>query len=206
MKKPVFSKIALVVCLFVMSSAAFGQQQQHRPRRSGGLDNLSLPSTGTATASFSWQTVTLDGAGFSVMMPGFPDEMSKEMGQSGAKLREYRVKVDGTNYAVGVFLDFPAELKQLPNFAEQYLDLLPTNMIKSAQYASRDYKLTSQRAITINDYPGRQYKFDSTDYTCTMRVYVAEHSIYVVAAEGHRATFSTEKAEKFLSSFTLKEN
>ncbi len=206
MKKPVFSKIALAVCLFVMSSAAFGQQQQHRPRRSGGLDNLSLPSTGAAIASSSWQTVAPAEAGFSVMMPGLPDEMSKEMGPNNVNLREYRVKADGTDYVVGVLLNFPPELLQQPQFRERYLDLLPTGMIRSAEYASKNYKMTSQRAITINDYPGRQYKFDSSDYTCTMRVYVAEHSIYVVAVESPKATLSPDKVEKFLSSFTLKEN
>ena len=206
MKKTVFSKIALAVCLFVMSSAAFGQQQQHRPRRSGGLDNMSLPSTGAAIASSSWQTVAPAGAGFSVMMPGLPDEMSKEMGQSGANLREYRVKADGTDYVVGVMLNFPRQLLQQPDFTEQYLNLLPGGMIRSAQYASRNYKLASQRAITIDDYPGRQYKFDSPDYTCTMRVYIAEQSIYVVAVESRKETLSTEKVEKFLSSFSLKEN
>ncbi len=207
MKKCVFSKTALVVCLVVMSSATFGQQQQHRPRRSGGLDNLSLPSTDVTIASSSWQTVAPAGAGFSVMMPGLPDEMSKEMGPNNAtNLREYRVKADGTDYVVGVILDFPPELLQQPKFTEQYLDLLPNGMIRSAEYAGKNYKLTSQRGITINDHPGRQYKFDSSDYTCTMRVYVAEHSIYVVAVESRKATLSAEKVEKFLSSFTLKEN
>jgi hypothetical protein len=203
----VFSKIALAVCLFLMSSAAFGQQQQHRPRRSGGLDNLSLPSTEVTIASSSWQTVAPDGVGFSVMMPGLPDEMSKQMGPNNStNLREYRVKADGTDYVVGVILNFPRELLQQPNFTQQYFDLLPTGMIRSADYASRNYKLISQRAVTINDYPGRQYKFDSEDYTCTMRAYITESSIYVVSVESRKATLSTEKVEKFLSSFTLKED
>jgi hypothetical protein len=47
---------------------------------------------------------------------------------------------------------------------------------------------------------------DSADYTCTMRVVVAENSIYVMAVESEKAKLSTENVEKFLASFTLLEN
>jgi len=199
-----FSATLLVVCLAVLSVNAFGQQQ--RRRSSGGLDNLSLPSTGAAIASSSWHKFAPEGAGFSVMMPGLPDETSKELGPGAANLNEYRVKKDGTEYVVGVLLNFPAELLQRPGFMAKYFELLPDAMMRSAEYAGRNYKLSSQRSISVNDYPGRQYKMDSTDYTCTMRVVVAEHSIYVVAVESAKASLSTENVEKFLASFTVEGN
>jgi len=186
-----------------MSSAAFGQQRQ--PRRSGGLDNLSLPSTAASIASSSWQEFAPDGAGFSVMMPGLPDETSKDM-PNATNLREYRVKNNGTEYIVGVFLNFPVEMLHDPKFMATYFDVLPRAMIGSAEYVGKNYKLIAQRAITLNDFPGRQFKFDSADYTCTMRVFLAEHSIYVVSIESPKATLSTDSVEKFLSSFSLKEN
>ncbi|HEV2914773.1 MAG TPA: hypothetical protein VGX92_15960 [Pyrinomonadaceae bacterium] len=85
MNKKTFSTVVLLTCLFVMSSAALGQQQR-RARRSGGLDNLSLPSTGAAIASSaSWQEFAPEGAGFSVMMPGLPEEMSKNLAPGRAR-------------------------------------------------------------------------------------------------------------------------
>jgi hypothetical protein len=199
-----FSTTLLLVCLAVLSGSAFAQQQ--RRRSSGGLDNLSLPSTGRSIASSSWQKFAPEGAGFSVMMPGLPDETSKEVGPSATNLNEYRVKTAGTEYVVGVLLNFPAQLLQSPDFMAKYFEILPSAMMRSAEYAGRNYKLSSQRSISINDYPGRQYKMDSADYTCTMRVVVAEHSIYVVAVESAKATLSTENVEKFLASFTIEEN
>jgi hypothetical protein len=200
----IFSTVLLVLCLAVMSSAALGQQRQ--PRRSGGLDNMSLPSTDVAIASSSWQEFAPEGAGFSVMMPGLPDEMSKDMGPNATNLREYRVKNNGTEYIVGVFLNFPVEMIHDPKFMATYFDVLPRAMIGSAEYAGKNYKLIAQRAITLNDFPGRQFKFDAADYTCTMRVFLAEHSIYIISIESPKASASIESAEKFFSSFALKGN
>lgn len=204
MNQKLFQISLLLVCLAVLSVSAFGQQQRRRSR--GGLDNLSLPSTGQSLASSAWQKFAPEGAGFSVMMPGLPDETSKEVGQGTTNLNEYRVKTGGTEYVVGVLLNFPAQLLQNPDFMAKYFEILPTAMMRSSEYAGRNYRLSSQRSISINDYPGRQYKMDSTNYTCTMRVVVAEQSIYVVAVESAKATLSTENVEKFLSSFRIEEN
>lgn len=208
MNKKIFSTLLLVVCLAVMTSAAFGQQQQRRRMRSGGLDNLSLPSTGTAIAYTSWQRVAPAGAGFSVMMPGYPDEMSRDMTreQNAVGLREYRVKAGDAEYIVGVVLNLPVELTQQTDFADRYLQLLPMGLMKSAQHASKNYKLTSQRSISINDHPGRQYKFDAPDYTCTLRAYLTGQRVYIIAVESPKAAVAVEGAEKFFSSFTLEEN
>lgn len=206
MNKKIFSTSLLLVCLALMSSAAFGQQQR-RARPSRGLDNLSLPSTdATIASSSSWQEFSPDGAGFSVLMPGLPDELSKDVGPKAMNLREYRVKNGGTEYIVGVFLNFPVEMIHDPKFMATYFDVLPRAMIGSAEYAGKNYKLIAQRAITLNDFPGRQFKFDSADYTCTMRVFLAEHNIYIISIESPKASVSTDSMEKFLSSFALKEN
>ncbi|HEX8143615.1 MAG TPA: hypothetical protein VF553_13525 [Pyrinomonadaceae bacterium] len=206
MNKKAFSTVLFFVCLSVMSCVALGQQPR-RPRRSGGLDNLSLPSTGVSLAAASWQQVAPEGAGFSVMMPGLPDELTRDMTpeQNAVGMRQYHVKADGAEYTVGVVLNLPSQITEQPGFAAKYFQLLPTGMIKSAEYAQKNYVLASQRSISINDYPGRQYKFDSTDYTCMMRVYLIERSVYVLAVESPKASVSTDNVEKFLSSFTLKE-
>jgi hypothetical protein len=204
--KKAFSAVVLLMCLTVMASAALGQQQR-RTRRSGGLDNLSLPSTGASIASSSWREFAPDGAGFSVMMPGLPEEMTKNMtpGPRSIEMREYRLKADASEYMIGVALNFPSELMQQPGFAAQYYQMLPTVMIKSAEYAGKHYSLVSQRAVSVEDHTGRQFKFDSPDYTCTMRVFLTDKSVYVISVESLKASPSPEGLEKFFSSFTLKE-
>ena len=208
MNKKAFSTIVLLMCLSLMSSAALGQQQQRRTRRSGGLDNLSLPSTGASIASSSWREFAPEGVGFSVMMPGLPEEMSKNMtpGPRSIEMREYRLRADASEYLIGVALNFPAELMQQPGFADRYFQMLPTAMIKSAENASKHYSLVSQRAVSLQDYAGRQFKFDSPDYTCTMRVFLTDRSVYVISVESLKAAPPAEGVEKFFSSFSLKEN
>jgi hypothetical protein len=183
------------------------QQPRGRARRSGGLDNLSLPSTGASLMSASWQQVAPQGAGFSVMMPGFPEEMSNDevKAPNAPGLRQYHVKADGIEYTVAVLLNLPTVITDEPGFAAQYFKMLPTGMMKSAEYAKKNYVLASQRAVSINGYPGRHYKFDSTDYTCLMRVYIIERSVYIMAVESPKSVVSDANVEKFLSSFAIKE-
>jgi hypothetical protein len=109
-----FSTLLLLVCLAVMSSVALGQQQQRRARRSGGLDNMSLPSTGVVASSAGWQEVAPEGTGFSVMMPGTPDEMSNQLGTGPLSLRIFHVRAGDVEYATGVVLNFPVELSEQP--------------------------------------------------------------------------------------------
>jgi hypothetical protein len=204
MNKKAFSTVALLLCLAAMCGSALAQQQQRS--RSGGLDNLSLPSAGVSRAPASWQTVAPRGAGFSVLMPGLPQDESRDFGEGRVAMRSYRVKAEGMEYAAGVMLNFPSEMMQQPGFAARYFQLVPELMTVSVEYKDKHYKLTDQRAVSIGDRPGRNYQFDSTDYTCTMRVYLGEQSIYIMIVESPKAVVSNANVEKFLSSFAFKEN
>jgi hypothetical protein len=205
MNKKAFRMVIVLLCLAAMSGAALAQQQQPR-RRSGGLDNLSLPSVGVALSSSSWQTVAPQGAGFSVLMPGLPEDESRDFGEGRIAMRIYRVKAEGMEYAAGVMLNFPTEMMRQPGFAARYFQMIPELMTASIEYKDKHYKLVDQRAVSVNNRPGRNYKFDSTDYACTMRVYLGEQSIYILIVESPKAVVSNLNVEKFLSSFTLKEN
>jgi hypothetical protein len=202
--KKVFSAFALLFCLFVMSGVSLAQQQQRR--RSGGLDNLSLPSTGAALALSSWQTVTPEGAGFSVLMPGSPAEESRDFGQGRISMRIYRVKSQEMEYAAGVMLNFPSEMMQQPGFAARYFQMLPDLMTASSEYKDRNYKLIAQRNVSTENHPGRQYKFDSETNILTMRVYLAERSIYLMIVESPKVAISNDNLDKFFSSLTFTEN
>lgn len=208
MNKKAFSTVLFFVCLSVMSCVAIAQQPRSRARRSGGLDNMSLPSTGASLAAASWQQVAPQGAGFSVMMPGLPEEMSNDAvkGPNAPGMRQYQVKADDAEYTVAVLLNLPTVITDEPGFAAQYFKMLPTGMMKSAEYAKKNYALTSQRAVSLGGYPGRHYKFDSADYTCMMRVYIIERSVYIMAVESPKSAVSSANVEKFLSSFAIKED
>jgi hypothetical protein len=202
--KKTLSMFALLLCLFAMSSAALAQQQQRR--RSGGLDNLSLPSTSVSVASAYWQTLAPEGLGFSVMMPGRPEEESKDFGQGRIAMRIYRVKAEEMDYAAGVMLNFPREVMQQPGFAARYFQIMPEMMTASTDYKEKHYKLIAQRDVSVENHPGRQYKFDSTANTLTMRVYLGERSVFIMIVESPKVSVSNDNLEKFFSSFTFKEN
>jgi hypothetical protein len=204
--KKVLSTLILLLCLFAMSSAALAQQPQRR--RSGGLDNLSLPSRGVTTAAPTpyWQTLTPEGLGFSVMMPGRPEEESRDFGQGRIQMRIYRVKAEEMDYAAGVMLNFPPELMQQPGFAARYFQIMPEMLTASTDYKERRYKLISQSDVSVENHPGRQYKFDSAANTLTMRVYLGDRSIFIMIVESPKVSISNDNLEKFLSSFAFKEN
>lgn len=202
MNKKAFSTLALLICLFAMSSAALAQQR----RRSGGLDNLSLPSAGVSVAPAYWQTLAPEGLGFSVLMPGRPEEESRNFGEGRIAMRIYRVKSEEMEYAAGVMLNFPRELMQQPGFAARYFQIMPEMMTTSNEYKERRYKLISQRDVSVDNHPGRQYRFDSTAQTLTMRVYLGERSIFILIVESPKVSISNDNLEKFLSSFTFQEN
>jgi hypothetical protein len=201
--KKALSTFALLLCLFAMASAAVAQQQR---RRSGGLDNLSLPSTGVPAASAYWQTLAPEGAGFSVMMPGRPAEESRDFGEGRIAMRIYRVKAQEMEYAAGVMLNFPREVMQQPGFAARYFQIMPEMMTASTDYKEKHYKLISQRDVSVDNHPGRQYKFDSTANTLTMRVYLGERSVFIMIVESPKVSISNDNLDKFLSSFAFKEN
>jgi hypothetical protein len=186
-----------------MSSAALAQQR----RRSGGLDNLSLPSRGVSVAPTAyWQALAPEGLGFSVMMPGRPEEESRDFGEGRIQMRIYRVKAEEMDYAAGVMLNFPAELMKQPGFAARYFQIMPEMLTASTDYKERRYKLISQRDVSVENHPGRQYKFDSAENTLTMRVYLGERSIFIMIVESPKVSISNDNLEKFLSSFAFKEN
>lgn len=106
MNQKLFRGLTLAVC--VLSFVAVGQQPSARARRGGGggLDNLSLPSTtarvsAATTGAGEWQMFTPEGAGFSVLLPGIPEDptqMGREQGTANPLLRVYRLAVGGVKY------------------------------------------------------------------------------------------------------------
>lgn len=108
MNKKIFRGMMLLVSVCALSGAAAAQQPSARARR-GGLDNLSLPSTTARVASAStgasaWQTFAPEGAGFSVSLPGLPEEPTqgaRASGQLPSQMRSYRLAAGDLKFELG---------------------------------------------------------------------------------------------------------
>ena len=96
MNKKIFRALALAVSVCALAFVASGQQPS-KPRR-GGLDNLSLPSTSARVSAATnagagegaWLTFAPEGAGFSISLPGMPDEGTLAGRQSGQVPAQFR--------------------------------------------------------------------------------------------------------------------
>ena len=183
--------------------------QQPQPRR-GGLDNLSLSSNAGATsADAPWQLFAPEGAGFSVLVPGVPEEVTKrgrEAGTLAAQLRGYQLMAaDGLKYEFARTGQLPAAVATGPGFAEKFFAQNAEVLTYALQHENPQagFKLAGERAVSVAGYAGREYEFAATGLRSVARVYLIERAIFVLAVSGSEAALTPDKAGKFLDSFSV---
>ena len=208
MSKKLFRAALVAACVCASAFAAAGQQPA-RTRR-GGLDNLSLPSTSTRVASAStgasaWQTFAPEGAGFSVMLPGMPEEPARGQGQTSAQLRSYRLAAGGLKYEIARTPPLPARVVENPGFAEQFFAGAAEGLTAAIQHENPQikFRLVSQQTISLDGYEGREFEFAAEGHRAVARVFLIEGSLFAVGVHGAKAEMTPDTVNKFLDSFAL---
>jgi hypothetical protein len=205
MKRKFLRAALLVVSLGALSLTALAQQQ---PRR-GGLDSMSLitnAGTPAATDSAGWQLFAPEGAGFSVVVPGTPTEVTKrgrEAGTLAPQFRSYQLAdADGVKYEFGRTGQLPAQFAGADfeaRFFAQNAEALTIVMQHANPQAH--FRLVDERPVSVAGYAGREYEFAGTGVRALGRVYLIERAIFVLGVSGRESALTDEKAGKFLDSF-----
>ncbi|MCA1636314.1 MAG: hypothetical protein LC802_22135 [Acidobacteria bacterium] len=211
MKRTIFVRsFALSACL---ACAAAASAQQPRARR-GGLDNLSLPSRGAGSAASpvdapaGWLTFAPEGAGFTVSMPGVPEEPTPRGASAGARgqqFRSYRLREGGLDYEIVRTPPLPPEVFAKENFEDEFYAMLPRFLALGAKAGMPELHLemTGERAVESGGRAGREYDFSSRTHRSRVRVFLVERAMLFVALTGAKAAFSEAKLRAYLDSFTL---
>ena len=220
MNKNIFRGAMLLASACVLSAVVAAQEPQSQQRkqqrqparaRGGGLDNLSLPSTRARAASAStsadaWQTFAPEGAGFSVSLPGLPEEATqaaRASGQLAPQFRHYRLIAGGCLYDLGRTAQLPEHLFSQPGFLDKFFAM-------SAQYLSIAlaqknqqirFKLVSEQPISLDGYEGREYEFDAEGHRAVVRLFVIERALFSLSAIGSKSELMPENVNRFLNSF-----
>jgi hypothetical protein len=215
-KKILRGLLLLVSVCALPAVAAAQQEQQPQPARArrGGLDNLSLPSTAARVASASdgasaWQTFAPEGAGFSVSLPGLPEERGRagHAGRDGsaAQFRNYQLTSGGLKYEIGRTGQLPEQLLSQPDYMERFFAGASQGIAAALARENQQikYKLVSEQTISLDGYEGREYEFAAEGHRAVARLFLIERSIYGLSVIGAKSVMTPEHVERFLNSFAL---
>jgi hypothetical protein len=210
MKRTIFARpFALSACL--ACACAVASAQQPRARR-GGLDNLSLPSRGAGSAApadapAGWLVFAPEGAGFTVAMPGVPEEPTAAGRRAGSvpqQFRSYRLQDGGLDYEIVRTPPLPTELFAKENFEDEFYAMLPRFLARGARAGMPQFNLemVGERAVESNGHAGREYEFSSRTHRSQVRVFLVGRGMLFVALTGQKSAFSEAKMRAYLDSFT----
>jgi hypothetical protein len=219
--KHIFRGAMLLASACVLSAAVAAQepppqqqrQQQRQPARArgGGLDNLSLPSTRARAASAStntdvWQTFAPEGAGFSVSLPGLPEEATqaaRASGQLAPQFRHYRLIAGGSLYDLGRTAQLPEHLFSQPGFLDKFFARTAQYLDAALAQKSRQikFKLVSEEPISLDGYEGREYEFDAEGHRAVVRLFLIERALFTISVIGPKSELVPENVSRFLNSF-----
>jgi hypothetical protein len=211
MRERFLCAVVALVCLWgALPQAAPGQQTAPLPRRGGGLDNLSLPSTmaraaAAEAAAGGWRKVEPAGVGFSVLMPGAPEEMMYRIRQTerplGLYFRHWRLRADGVEYHVMVKRGTGDDIE---NFQRMLRMTMPRDLMRSPDDPEK-MQLTDEGWVADRGLDAQEFDYESERDLGRVRLYTFERLVYVLAMTGHKTSFNEEKAGKFFKSFAVGE-
>lgn len=219
MNKKIFRALTLAVAVCALSFVAAGQQPSARARRSGGgsgLDNLSLPSTTahvsaattTTTDAGAWQMFAPEGAGFSVMLPGMPEESTlagREQGTVNALFRGYRLAAGGVKYELTRTPPLPEQLTAHPDYRDKFFEGMKQGLTAGLQAMNPQakFRLAAHQAISVGGFEGREYEYTAAGHRAAARVFLVNNCIYALTVLGAKSELTPETINRFLNSFAV---
>ena len=147
-----------------------------------------------------WSTFTSEAGGFSISMPGLPEEESQltatEYGTTEA--HTFIAEDAGFGYSA-IYADYPNNLIQAYP-ADVILGGISFGVI--SQSAG---ELLSSAEITFNDYPGKALDIASPvgDSVLMVRLYLVGNRIYQLSVVSVSARINDENVNRFFDSFRL---
>ncbi|NJP04393.1 MAG: hypothetical protein HC837_01540 [Chloroflexaceae bacterium] len=156
----------------------------------------------SATGSEDWIEFSSEEGGFTVMMPGTPEEGSQDVGTDAGQmgLATYQFTTDAAAYTV-MFSDFPEDMIGAVD---------PQELLLGGQegaLTSLDGELISEREVDLDGYPGREIVAEAQvggiDAILKGRFYLVDNRLYQTLVIGQQDAVDEEDIDYFLDSFSL---
>jgi hypothetical protein len=156
----------------------------------------------SACGSAEWKEFTSSEGGFSVSMPGAPQEETQTVPTAAGDIELHTFLVDqgASGYFVGYF-DVPSEL-----LAASDPGTLLNGGIQGA-FGNIDGNIENQRDITLNGFPGIEasgtFSFEGETGTIKARAYLVNERVYQIYAAVQGTGGQSPDIDRFLDSFKL---
>ncbi len=193
----------LLLFAFAWTPAAFAQK---RTKTSAQQEAPPPPPPAVEYNARAWKTFVSPEGGFSVSMPGTPVKAGELLTSDSGPLAHYShtLKTSMAEYGVS-YSDFPYAI----NEPEQIKSSFDSG--RDALLADMKLRLTSERDITIDGFPGRQIVAESETYAFHDRFLAVNKRLYqvvIVVPKGKQkptelARFYDSTVDKFFGSFKL---
>jgi hypothetical protein len=141
------------------------------------------------------------GGRFTVQMPGQPKEQTNKVNTAIGPIDVHlfvSAPDPNTAYIVG-YSDYPEEMIKKSD-SQKILDGARDGAVKNV-----NGKLDSEKKITIDGHPGRDFSIATEHFEGRDRIYLVNNRLYQVMMVGSRDFVTSKDAEKFLDSFKLTE-
>jgi hypothetical protein len=145
-----------------------------------------------------WQELSPGDRGFTVQVPGAPNEFKKTISGQEVVIYEVPLAAMGAKFVVS-YSRIPAgavvagtEDKRLDN-------------ARDGAVASSKGKLKQEKSLLLDQFPGRELTIQIDDKTSVLlRLYAVKNVLYQTAVIGPPDALASPEAKKFFASFKLK--
>ena len=153
---------------------------------------LVIVASSSGQQGTDWIKVSPLGGGFTVMMPGMPEEETKtESDYSShtfiANAKKTIFLVSYGDYAPSIRLDVTGELAANRD-----------NFVKNLSA-----KLIESKGVAMDSRPGLEFTVESDTLTAKGRVYLFGNRVFMIAAAVLKGNTDTENVNRFVSSFAF---
>jgi hypothetical protein len=164
------------------------------------IQTVQAQSTQEATQSI-WKPFASEEGGFTLLMPGTPKKVEQTLNTPNGRmtLKGFMVqRRDEANYFV-IYVDLPRKTIENDSDIEDLFD----GIVEGFKRRTRG-EVVSQENITLNDYPGREFKTQlSGTITARSRIYLVNQRLYQLVAITPREQDLPQSIQGFLDSFQL---
>jgi hypothetical protein len=146
-------------------------------------------------ADTGMESFTSSAGGFSIYMPGTPKESVQYVDSAAGKLELHQFTVEDGNIAyIVMYNDYP----RTPESQETFF-----NNVRDGGANAVKGKVTKEKVISRQGYPGRAFDIETTDTLLLQDVYLVGKRLYQIILGVPKADKMPSQANQFFSSFKL---
>jgi len=160
------------------------------------------PIAPMAAASQSvWSRFSPPEGGFSILMPGTPEESQENVGteEKPLILRGFKSIRENEGVYIVVYNDIPEEEMSNQKKLKAVLDSIPQEFAKAIKG-----RLISQKNITLNGYKGKEFKVQGSQGAIFRgRAYLTNNRVYLIGVATAKERYLRRTIPGFLNSFQI---